>query len=136
MRSGRLRAQDCQRERRGEENGRDAPGRREYVDAIESLGAVHLREHLVDDSVRHTCRVVAAVRIGRRSAIELRWAGRMNAPLWRDRVELVKEQDARLGGLRALEQIADRLFARADVLVEDLGALDRDKVEAALFRDG
>ena len=26
---------------------------REHIDAIETLGTVHLREHLVDDTVRH-----------------------------------------------------------------------------------
>lgn len=36
----------------------DARSGRENVDAVESLGTVHLRQHLVDDPVRHAGRVV------------------------------------------------------------------------------
>lgn len=60
----------------------------------------------------------------------------VDAPLGRDRVKLVEEEHARLRCLSAVKQVPDALLARADVLVEDFGALDADEVEAALFRDG
>lgn len=56
-------------------------------------------------------------------------------PFGGDRIELVEEEHAGLGRTRALEQVAHALLRRADVLVQDLGALHADEVEAALLCD-
>ena len=64
-----------------------SPCRSEHVDTLQPLRAVHLREHLDDDSICHTRAIVPSLR--------------------RDRVELVKEQDAGLGGLCTLEELSD-----------------------------
>ena len=54
---------------------------------------------------------------------------------WSDGVKLIKEQNAWLGRFGTFKQVAHRLFARTDILVQDFRALDADKVEAAFFRD-
>ena len=55
--------------------------------------------------------------------------------LWSNRIELVEEQDTRLGGFGSLEEIAYALLGSANVLVQDLGAFDRDEVQSTLTRD-
>ena len=49
-------------------------------------------------------------------------------PFWRDRVEFVKEQHAWLGSTSPLEDIPNGLFTRANVLVQQLWALDADEI--------
>ena len=88
-----------------------ARGCGQYVNTAEALSTVHLREQLVDDTVRHTGGVMAA--------------------LGRNGIEFVEKENARACGFGALEEISDRLFGCADVLVENLGAFDGDEVEAA-----
>ena len=80
-----------------------------------SLPTVHLRQHLVDDAVCDARAIVST--------------------LWSDRVKLIKEQNAWLGRFGTFKQVAHRLFARTDILVQDFRALDADKVEAAFFCD-
>ena len=64
-----------------------SPCRSEHVDALQALRTVHLREHLIDNTVGHTRAIVSS--------------------LWCDRVELVEEKDTGLGGLCALEELSD-----------------------------
>ena len=85
-------------------------------DAPAAVEAVHLGEELVDDPLAHA----AAPR------------GSVGAPAGAERVELVEEDYARARGTCALEDDADRALGLADVLVEELGALDGYEVGARL----
>jgi hypothetical protein len=58
------------------------------------------------------------------------------ATLGSNGIEFIEEQDTRSRSFGTLEQITDRLFGRADVLVEDFGAFDGDEVEATFTRYG
>lgn len=58
-----------------------------------------------------------------------------HSPFGSDGIEFIKEEHAGSGGLCAFKQVSDRLFARTDVLVEDLRTFDADKVESAFLRD-
>ena len=59
-----------------------------------------------------------------------------HSPFRSDRVKLVEEHNTRFRRTRPLEQIPNSLLTRPDVLVEDLGTFDGDKIEAALLGDG
>eukprot|EP00047_Mylnosiga_fluctuans_P003443 m.229109 g.229109 ORF g.229109 m.229109 type:complete len:354 (-) comp11853_c0_seq1:1953-3014(-) len=92
-----------------------AAGRRKDVHARRGLHAVELREQLVDDAVGDTRAVMAS--------------------LWGQRLKLVEEQNARGCVLSTGEEIADGLLAGADVLAQQLRALDANEVKSALLGD-
>ena len=69
----------------------DEPSSSEHVDALQALRSVHLRKHLIDDTVGHTRAIVPSLR--------------------RDRVELVEEKDAGLCRLCSLKEFADLWLA-------------------------
>jgi hypothetical protein len=151
----------------------NAPRRRQNVHPIQPLRTIHLRQHLIDDTVRYSRRIVSSVRwtltSARRSLLERgrdRENGTEDAPLRRNRVKLVEEQNTRFRSRSTIEQIphlfpsvavpsssaslpaaekrlkergreggkTHTLLTRPNVLVQDLGPLDRNEVESALLR--
>lgn len=56
-----------------------------------------------------------------------------STPFRRNRVKFVEEQHAWFSSTSPLKYIPNRLFARADIFVQQLGALDADKIQAAFL---
>src|SRR5690606_21083070 len=84
--------------------------------SVQSLGTVHLGQHLIDYTISDT--------------------GGIMTTLWRDRVEFVKEQHTWLCATCTFKEITDGLLRCTDIFVEDLRTLDGDEVEAAFTCDG
>lgn len=130
----------------------DSPRSRQDVDSIETLRSVHLGQHLIHDSIRHSRRIMSSTSSPAISTcsfscepgltVEERWSqtrqriGYKASQLEPSRTNLapteprmsIQEPILRRDGTHAL-------LTCSDVLVEDLRTLDRDEVETALFGD-
>lgn len=103
----------------------------QHVDTVQTLGTVHLSEHLVHHAIGDTRAVVTTGLVNNEAYLT-----RQDIPFGRNRVKLVKEQHTWLGRGRTIEEVTNRLLRGTNVLVQNLGTLDTDKVEASFLRNG
>ena len=59
--------------------------------------------------------------------------GRKFTPFRRNRVKFVEEQYAWFGSTSPLKEFPNRLFARADIFVQQLRALDANEIQATFL---